>query len=114
MIIIEFFRDTISGIYYLIYAIIDILIIVGLFLHISSLKDKEQTEEPVISTEIPSEDLTTVEPVVEAPKEETAIPSIFMQAKAENEMYKKRQMLKQQTSNQGQQSVQQNNNQNIN
>lgn len=90
MVIIEFFRDTLSGMYYFIYAAVDLFLILLLVIRMTSLKKrkKEQEIEQII-TEVPEESIVVEEqplqPVIE---QKSDIPSIFMQQKAVNEKYK--------------------------
>lgn len=56
MIVIEFFRDTLSGIYYYIYVALNILFILAIIGYIGEKKEKESrgSEENVMNTQLNS------------------------------------------------------------
>ena len=89
MIVIEFFRDTLSGIYYFVYVAIVLFIIMFLLLRVSSLKKKEKEEQKIVTT-VPKADILVEAPSEPVVEQKNDIPSIFMQQKAINEKYKDR------------------------
>ena len=56
MIVIEFFRDTLSGVYYYIYVALNILFILALIGYVGEMKEKElqSAEQNAINTQLNS------------------------------------------------------------